>query len=246
MPGANPATPVAVAAIHRLKPMLEATTHFYQGEHISMQRHIRLLLTGLAATAVLAAAVGTATAQRLVVSNQQIRAVWSSLELGNSVTSETLRCPVTLEGSFHSRTIVKTVGSLVGYVTRAAVSNAVCTGGHATILQETLPWHLTYQSFTGTLPNISSVTLNLIRAGFIIETAANNCRAVTTALRPARGIATVGAGGAVTGLRADETATIPLVNGPGGFACSLATGFFRGVGAVTLLGNTTAISITLI
>ncbi len=211
-----------------------------------MHRHIRLLLTSVAATAILAAAVSTATANRLAITNQQIRAVWANLEFFNTVTEGTVRCPVTLEGSFHSRTIVKVRGLLVGYVTRALVSNDVCTGGRATVLSETLPWHLTYNTFAGTLPNIGSVTLNLIRAGFIVNLGGNNCRAVTTTASPARGIVRV-AGTAVETLRADESAEIPLVNGPGGILCGLASGVFRGTSRpVTLLGNSNTISITLI
>ncbi len=213
-----------------------------------MQRHIRLLLTSLAATAILATAVSTATANRFVVSNQQIRATWATLEFFNTAVAGTIRCPVTLEGSFHSRTIVKARGSLIGYVTRAAVNNPACVGGRATILQELLPWHITYNSFEGALPRITGVTLNLIRAGFIVELGGNNCRALTTIANPARGIAAVNSsgGGAVTSLEADPSATIPLTNGPGGILCSLANGVFRGTGTVTLLGTNNAISITLI
>ncbi len=211
-----------------------------------MHRHIRLLLTSLAATAILATAVSTATASRFSVSNQQFRAVWANLEFGNTAVAGTIRCPVTLEGSFHSRTIPKQQGLLVGYVTRALVSNPVCTGGRATVLSELLPWHLTYQSFTGTLPNITGVTLNLIRAGFIVELGGNSCLALTTTASPARGIVIPGPGGGITGLRADESVNIPLRNGPGGVLCALANGRFIGTARVTLQGNNNAISITLI
>jgi hypothetical protein len=212
-----------------------------------MQRHIRLLLTGLAATAILAAAVGTATANRLALSNNAIRVVWRSLELSNSVSTNVVRCAVTLEGSFHSRTIEKIANKLIGYITRANVQNNQCTGGRATVLNETLPWHLTYNSFTGRLPIIETLVLNLIRAGFIVEIPGfNNCKAITSSESPARGIANIGAGGRVENLRADPTARIPLVNGPGGFACGLGTGSFEGTGVVTLLGTNNAISITLI
>jgi hypothetical protein len=212
-----------------------------------MQRHIRLLLTGLAATAILAAAVGTASAQRLALSNQAIRVVWNSLELSNSITTNVVRCAVTLEGSFHSRTIEKIRDKLVGYVTRANVQNNQCTGGNATILNETLPWHLTYQSFRGTLPRIENILLNLIRAGFIIGIPGNNCKAITSTESPARGIANLNTTtGRVEGLTADEGASIPLTNGPGGFACGLGSGRFRGTGVVTLLGTNNSIFITLI
>jgi hypothetical protein len=213
-----------------------------------MQRHIRLLLAGLAATAILAAAVGTASAQRLSLSNQQIRVVWTSLELTNSITASTVRCAVTLEGSFHSRTIVKVRELLIGYITRANVQNNQCTGGRATILNETLPWHVTYQSFRGTLPRIEEILLNLIRAGFDIEIpGVNNCKAITSLANPARGIVRIiTASGVVETLRADESASIPLSNAPGGFACGLGVGRFRGAAPVRLLGTNCSIVITLI
>jgi hypothetical protein len=213
-----------------------------------MQRHIRLLLTGLAATAMLAAAVGTASAQRLSISNQQIRVVWRSLELANSITTDVVRCAVTLEGSFHSRAFVKVREFLIGYVTRANVQNNQCTGGRATILIETLPWHVTYQSIRAPLPRIPEILLNLIRVGFDIEIpGVNNCKAITSLTSPARVKALLSTTtGQVTGLRAEETARIPLSNGPGGFVCGLGNGSFAGTGAVNVLGTNCLIFITLI
>jgi hypothetical protein len=211
-----------------------------------MNRHITLLPTILAATAILAAAVSSANANNLSTSNQQIRVTWSRLSL-NTSTILTITCAVTLEGSFHSRTIRKVARSLIGYISRAAVSQ--CSGGTATINQETLPWHLTYESFGGTLPNITEITLLLIRASFIIDNASSGrtCRATTTTENPAAGIATRNTTtGAITGLRADESRGIPLVNGPGGLLCGLGTGRFSGTGNVTLLGTTNAISVRLI
>jgi hypothetical protein len=211
-----------------------------------MHRHTQQLLATLAAAITLATVVTTATAARLSVTNQQTRIVWTSLRFENGVTLS-MSCAVTLEGSFHNATFIKTRGLLIGNITRAAVQNRQCSGGRATILLETLPWHVTYQSFTGTLPTIAGITFNLIRAGFLIEQPELNlCRAVTTLERPARGIANIGAGGVVTGLRADETASIPLTNGPGGFACGLGSGRFSGTGTVTSLGTTNSISIRLI
>src|SRR5215208_4261821 len=99
-----------------------------------MKRHIWLLLTTLAATTILSAAINTATAQRLELSNQQTRIRWSSLQLTNTISANSMRCAVTLEGSFHNRTNTKTPNSLVGYISRAAVQNNQCTGGRVTFL----------------------------------------------------------------------------------------------------------------
>ena len=37
-----------------------------------------------------------------------------------------------------------------------------CASGSATLLTETLPWHVQYASFAGTLPNITAVRYNII------------------------------------------------------------------------------------
>ncbi len=213
-----------------------------------MQRHIRLLFAGLAVTAMLVAAVGTASAQKLSISRSAIRVVWRSLEFSNSTTANVVRCAVTLEGSFHNETMEKPRDLLVGYITGSNVQNNQCTGGRATVLNETLPWHLTYRSFSGILPIIQTLLFNLIRAGFIYEIpGVNSCKVITSIANPARTITNLNTTtGRVEGLRADETARIPLVNGPGGFACSLGTGNFAGTGAMTQLGTANDIIIRLI
>src|SRR4051794_14406183 len=56
-------------------------------------------------------------------------------------------CGVTMEGTFHSRTIAKAVGSLIGYVTHV-IRVLACRTGSAGFLA--LPWHVQYRSFSGT------------------------------------------------------------------------------------------------
>ena len=153
---------------------------------------------------------------------------------------------MTLEGSFHSRTLVKSVGSLTGLITRIVFNAPACTNGRGTLLSETLPWHLTYQGFTGTLPSIGTIRFSIIRAAFQIETEGNVCLAVTTPEEPATAIANLGVGSVVTSLTADETRRIRLRNGTGGFFCGLGSVGFRNTGTVTVLGTTTRVSITLI
>ncbi len=207
---------------------------------------IRHVLTTFTTIVMLITIITTANANRLVVSNQQVRVVWEKLEFGIPPIEGTMRCLLTLEGSFHERTITKIRGLLAGYVTRAAVGNSVCTGGQMTILSELLPWHIRYESFSGTLPNIAGLTISLIRMGFIITFGGNNCRVVSTVASPFRLIASIG-GGAIAGLRIDESTFIPFSNGPGGTLCTLASGAFRGTSRpVTLLGTTNTVSVTLI
>jgi len=113
---------------------------------------------------------GSAIARNFSISNRQIRVVWTPLTWSEPFNFFNVRCNVTLEGSLHSNTIAKVIGSLIGYITRAAISRP-CTGGEAwfwngaegelTDASTTLPWHLRYQGFTGTLPNISTVRISL-------------------------------------------------------------------------------------
>ena len=222
-----------------------------------MRTSAKLALTALAASLLLAAMVSTATATRLSTSNQTIRATWDSLEFTFWIT---VRCKVTLEGSFHGRTIAKVARSLIGAITNAQVKAESCTNGTAsafngveryngTTTPNTLPWHLTYESFTGTLPNINSirVLLQRFRLGFEavgcaiqVGASTDNLSADAT-LESSRIIEltpTLGRNrGTIIRTDRDPIGTCPL---PG------TRGSIEHSGRVMLLGNTTRISITLI
>ena len=188
-----------------------------------MHRYSKLLLASLTATAILAMAVGNASANRLSTTGSRLwRVTWTSLKLRNSINNNVLLCPVTLEGSFHSATIVKTLNSLVGYIKRATVNNTACTGGHATIEQASLPWHIRYRGYSGILPNITLIILGLVGTRFIIEGGGITCNATTTASSPALGRLNI-SGGVVTSLTPDPSARIPLEGG----LCGIATGTFE-------------------
>lgn len=126
----------------------------------------KLLLAALAAALMLAASVNAASANRLVRNEGAFRVTFSPLSFVPSFGS-TVRCPVTLTGSYHSRTITKTAGSLIGYVNSVTVGT--CEAGTARARTETLPWHLQYASFAGTLPNITATTENLIRGSYEVQ-----------------------------------------------------------------------------
>lgn len=87
-------------------------------------------------------------------------------------------CALTLEGSFHERRTAKVAESLVGFVTRAGFGG--CSTGSATVLTETLPWHVRYMAFTGTLPNISSIRAKIVGAGVQVR---ENVFGITCLLR---------------------------------------------------------------
>ena len=129
------------------------------------------ILTTLTTTLILTLAIANASANRLSITSSRLwRVTWTSLRIRNSSNSSTVLCPVTLEGSFHSATLVKTLNSLVGYVKRASVNNTACTGGHATLDQASLPWHIRYRGYSGVLPNITLIIDSLVGVRFTIET----------------------------------------------------------------------------
>jgi len=212
-----------------------------------MRKISRFALAALITTAALGAMVASSSARNLSISNQNFRITWSSLEFETTSGAGRVLCAVTLEGSFHSRTIVKTVGSLIGYITRAVVNSPEsCIGGEATILTATLPWHITYGGFNGSLPTITGVRLNLIGTAFQVHIEGSlTCLAVSTTANPARGTVVLGAGGRVESLISDRTALLPLTGGGG--LCGLTRGrLLENPGTVTLLGTTTPITVTLI
>ena len=219
-----------------------------------MRQSLKLLTAAIAAALLLATAVAGASANRLSVSNRNIRITWSPLELGSGGLF-ILRCSVTLEGSFHSATIAKVRGELIGLISRANVARP-CSGGNAwthdgierlerVVLPNSLPWHVTYEAFEGRLPTIEAVRILLRRLRFSIEIPILGCLAnYGAASDNPTGRAVLNAAGQVTSLAV--AGAIARVTRTEGSANCPAIGEFQGTGRVTLLGNTTAIVIRLI
>ncbi len=221
-----------------------------------MRTTVKLAITALVAAASLAALVGSASANRLSITNRNIRVTWSSLEFSGA--GRTVRCEVTLEGSFHNNTIAKVERSLIGYVTAIRVKRP-CTGGTAWAYNGTevnellggtfpnsLPWHITYEGFNGSLPTPAAVRILLSNAKFLIRSTFFGigvlCVYTTGANGNATGTANLGAGGRVESLGAGGS-----ISSESGGACPVGSFLSPGGdGRVTLLGNTNAISVTLI
>lgn len=140
---------------------------------------LRCLIAAFGAALLLAAATSGASARALSTSNQNLRVTFSRIELG--AESVIIRCAATLEGSFHSTTIAKVARSLVGAITKATVKQESCTGGTAasfngveryngTTTPNTLPWHITFELFFGTLPRITRIRIlfRFFRFGLIV------------------------------------------------------------------------------
>ena len=114
-------------------------------------RKLILALTG--ATVLLGALVSSASARSFSFSSQTQSILWARMSYAGGIGGA-INCEVLLSGTLHSRTMVKSVGSLIGYITSARVLG--CERAGMTFKQESLPWHRKYGGFGGTLPNISS------------------------------------------------------------------------------------------
>lgn len=219
-----------------------------------MRTRSKLVLTALTAALVMSVSINIAQARQFTTTGQNTRGIWTPLEftaLGGFIR---IRCNATLRGSFHYRTFSKT-RSLVGYITSAVVTRP-CTGGEVWILNgvetlpngsrpNSLPWHISYDSFTGTLPRIRGIRLAAIGAGYLIIALGNQCLYTTTAASPAFGIVNLNeATGEATSLSLDSSSSIPLSVTLGG-SCP-ASGAFSGTTSTFDDGEGVRITVRLI
>lgn len=205
-----------------------------------MHSRSKLLLAGWTAALALALMVGTASGNRLSLSERSFRATWSSVSLELRGWG-TIRCPMTMEGSFHSATLAKTPGALVGLVTRNLAGT--CTGGALTVLTMMLPWHIRYRNFLGTLPNITSIGLNLINQSWRVNVGLITCLARSTIERPALYAATLDVNRRITRLDPDPSIRLPVT---GSFPCEETSLGYAGAAAVTRLASAELITVALI
>lgn len=124
---------------------------------------VRLLVAVTSAVAVLLVLASSASAGRISASEQRLRATFTRMDFSGALG--TIECEAVIDITLHSRVITKTAGSLIGYVTAGNVNR--CSRGGATVLRETLPWHIQYTSFSGTLPNISTIRVGIL--GFALR-----------------------------------------------------------------------------
>jgi hypothetical protein len=176
----------------------------------------------------------TAAARNWSLSSQTFRATFRALEFegfGRTI------CTATLEGSFHARTFSKVSGSLMGYTTRGAIGT--CSQGSATVEQPSLPWHLRYSAFTGTLPNVTGVRLNLVGARFRATEPlfGITCTYIVTAERPLLFIFSREVAGALTSLFVQGR--VPTDCGSDGWIEGTST-------TLTVLSSASRITVTLI
>lgn len=195
-------------------------------------RPIRILASTLIATAVLASIVTSAVAGRLSSSSLTYRTTFARIDFaGGFGTGE---CQATIEGSMHTRTASKTAGALIGYITRAIVGT--CPRGSATVLTATLPWHVRYASFTGTLPAISRTNFTVSGVQFRIR-------------EPVFGVQCLASGGTATAINNREAGGVLTSTEVGGSSptdCGIEGTVSGRSTALTVLGSATRITVTLI
>jgi hypothetical protein len=142
-----------------------------------MHTHTKLMVAAATIAVFMAIIVTTAHASRFEPSEQGF--VIRFAELASNLEGPFIHvtCPVTLQGSFHSRTISKVCGQLIGHIAKASVAQTEppCSGGSETVLTENLPWHIQYTSFAGTLPLISRLRIAIVGARFLIRDEGFSC-----------------------------------------------------------------------
>jgi hypothetical protein len=216
-----------------------------------MRLRTRTSLVVLCTLAWTVAAAASASASRISMSNQNIRMVWSSFEYIPTGAGTTIRCPLTLEGSFHSNTFTKVAGLLIGYITRANSDNARCTNGTAWILNgeeqqdgvtlgTTLPWHIQYDGFAGTLPSFTRVRVRIVGFAYLLRFAGVNCLYQSTQTEPQPLLLFREVSGRISSVQIEGRTTLRT-----GFVCP-ATSQLSGGGTYMLLGTVNPVTIRLI
>lgn len=126
-------------------------------------RLTRRIAVGLIVATTLGIGVTSAMGEELWIVARRFQVVMRALSL-HFDGGGTVVCPVTLEGSFSVLSFAPTTRTRLGTISRASLGS--CTGGSATVLSEALPWTVQYDSFSGTLPNITGMTTRIVGAAF--------------------------------------------------------------------------------
>jgi hypothetical protein len=171
-----------------------------------MRTFYKVTLAALTTILVVGMAAAGALASRAINFEPTGRVTMSgTLQLADGSGSINIQCALTLTWEVPSQ-VSKVLGNSAGSITGDRVNEAGCSGGRITPLGETLPWPVTYVSFAGTLPNISSVRLTIRGLAFQAVTAFATCLfagnlEITTNGTP------------VSSVSFDESRALPLIRG---------------------------------
>lgn len=138
-----------------------------------MRNHIRLLTAALTTALLLALGGGAAQAARNFTATNNALLTYIGPDLvfhGNEGTD--VICDVTLTASLHA-TAGKTRGSLLGFVNGGRALNCSnSTGGETraiALVSHRFPWHITLESFEGTLPRIREILILINNTQFLFQ-----------------------------------------------------------------------------
>ncbi len=132
----------------------------------------KVIFAALVAGLALTAASGAAWARTAIgVTGGPISSSASALtfEEGGEGLGVNVICDITLNGELHEGPIEKVEGALIGYITEASEAN--CSSNlpsEAGVRFLLFPWHVQYVGFTGELPEINTVTIRVVEAGFLL------------------------------------------------------------------------------
>ena len=169
---------------------------------------VKFVFSTLIAALLLSVGAGGAAARSFEVSEQRVTGTSRGMVFESS--SGNVTCDVTRVITLHRRTFAKVANTLIGYVTDVRATN--CTERSTGALTETLPWHVTYGGFSGTLPRITEMRLNVLNVTFLFTIFGVSCLFAGTG----EGRLAVSAGSAST-LRLNEAVAFNLA--AGGFFC---------------------------
>lgn len=190
----------------------------------------KAVLAGLAAIMALALSAGLASANRGISASPSTNTItFPRLSLEGGIGSP-VTCSVTLNTTLHA-SVAKVADTLAGNA-NVTVSTGSCSNGNAGILAGRSratgpqgPYHVTYQAFGGTLPNITSVTLRIENVTFWIELP-GVATCLTNGSVDIDGTST--GGNPASGMNVSRSG-IPLT---GGILCIFASGSMTGEGTV--------------
>ena len=202
-------------------------------------RHGMLAVAGVVVAVALLAAVGTASANRLSVSETTIRGRSNLIEFVGSEPRFIVRCASASSTGTITRTIAKVEGTRIGGITEFGASMCVGAGFAVTTRALNMPWPGFYVSYSGTLPEITGLTGRSTVAWTLGIPALNT---TCTFEGSVFGLSPVSRGVITTGRILTELTTLRLIESTGPFRMVCPT-----VGTLTGEGMaTTPVTVTLI
>jgi hypothetical protein len=171
--------------------------------------------TVLVMTTVLALAAGAAEANRnLRAETTRTNWTWRALTLNSPELESPVVCEFATTVELHER-IAKIAGGELGFITSVSIRN--CRNGAVTFLRG-LALRLRYESFAGTLPNITSVRITITNLALLVTDSTGLARC----LYGGDYQVTTGGGTTVSSVRLDETFWVLLTRRlAGAFFCPL-------------------------